>query len=216
MRSLLLAVLMVCSCVFAPAASAQTPCTIDDEEYAVLAAVLFPNESDVPDGITDDLERKAYLRSTAVRLSGFHGSYYTIEDETITSEDKRSAEGLDRFMVEDYNRNNAERCKIEDAKLLARVPESRRVTLVSAEEMRKSFSRAGKEGVWERFRQRYPLAEGIAYLSRPGFDRSRTEAVVEVRHQAGYTMGVAYRVHLKKSLKTGKWIIKGAVRTRIS
>ena len=64
--------------------SCQAACTIDDEEeYAVLAAVLFPNEPDVPDRIKTDLERNAYLASVTVSLNGFHGSSYRLQDETV-------------------------------------------------------------------------------------------------------------------------------------
>jgi len=81
--------------------------------------------------------------------------------------------------------------------------------------MRKTFTGSGKNGGWEKFRKKYPFAGGISYLSRPGFNKGRTQAVVAVHHQAGYDMGVGYRVYLEKSPKRGEWVIRGAVMTRV-
>jgi hypothetical protein len=43
-----------------------------------------------------------------------------------------------------------------------------------------------------------------------GFDPSRTRAVVSVRHQADYEMGIGYRIYLEKSAATGRWLGTGA------
>lgn len=185
---------------------AQSPCSIqDEEEYAVMAAVLFPNPPDIPDDMKDDVQRKAYQAKATVRLDGFHGGSYTIEDETTAS---KITKGADPVTVDDFNRKNEKACKIAGVKLLARIPAGKRVTVISAEEVRSIFaSPSGKGGGWDEFRKRYPFAGEIAYLSRPGFNPDRTKAVMEVRMQAGYEMGVGYRVYLEKSSKTGKWII---------
>lgn len=194
---------------------AQNPCTIqEEEEYAVMAAVLFPNPPDIPDNMKDDLQRKAYQAGATVRLDGFHGGFYTIEDETMTS---KMMSPSDRVMVDDFNKKNGQVCKIDEAKLLARIPAGKRVTVISAEEVRKIFSSAsGKGGGWDEFRKRYPFAGEIAYLSRPGFNQEQTRAVIDVNMQAGYEMGVGYHVYLEKSPKTGKWVIVGGVMSRIS
>ncbi len=42
-----------------------------------------------------------------------------------------------------------------------------------------------------------------------GFDSSRTRAIVTVRHQADYEMGIGYRIYLEKSAATGRWLITG-------
>jgi hypothetical protein len=85
------------------------------------------------------------------------------------------------------------------------------------EDIRKTFSTgSGKSGGWEEFRNSRPLSGGMTTLSRPGFDSSRTKAVLEVGHQADYEMGVGYRVYLEKSPQTGQWVIVGADVTRRS
>ncbi|RJR49655.1 MAG: hypothetical protein C4576_06355 [Desulfobacteraceae bacterium] len=201
-------------CIVLAIGTAQAECIIDDdEEYAVLGALLFPNTPDIPEGVGTD-QREAYLglASVEVRLDGFHGSSYSIVDETIPSE----AAKKDQPPAKGDDQEHRQACKISGDKLLAHVPPGRHVTLLSAEAIRRTFAGLGKGGGWEAFRQMHPLAGGITYLSRPAFNRERTEAVVESRHQADYHMGVGYRVHLVKSPKTGMWVLKGARMTRIS
>jgi hypothetical protein len=194
---------------------AQTACLIEDEEeYAVFAAVLFPYPPEVPDGMTDELQQKAHIASKTIRLSGFHGNHYTMEDESSNGRIERDS---DQAMIADYNKKNSRPCRIDGAQLLRRVPAGKHVTIVSAEEVRKIFSEGfGKGTGWKTFRQEYPFASGLAYLSRPGFDETRSKAVIGASHNADYRMGVGYRVFLEKSAKTGKWIIVGAYMTRIS
>lgn len=202
-------------CSFVPIVSAQTQCLIQlEEEYAVMAAVLFPNKPDIPENMKDDLERKVYLSRATIRLDGFHGSSYTVEDETAVSKIGNDA---DAFMINDFNRKNSQTCKMDAAKLLSHIPAGKRVTVISAEEVRATFSAgSGKGGGWDEFQKKYPFAGGITYLSRPGFNENRTKAVIEVNMQAGYEMGVGYLVCLAKSSKTGKWIIMGGDMSRIS
>lgn len=208
MKKSLAPVLMFLVCLFIPALLAQAECLIqEDEEYAVMAAVLFPNEPDIPEGITDELARKVYRDRATVRLSGFHGSSYTLEDETTAS--KRTGEA-DPFTVNDYNRKNEQACRIDGARLLAHIPPEKRtrVTVISADEVRKLFSSgSGKGGGWREFRKKYPFAGGIVYFSRPGFNKARNRAVIEANCQADYEMGIGYRIHLEKSPKTGKWVM---------
>jgi len=208
MKKSLAPVLMFLVCLFIPALLAQAECLIqEDEEYAVMAAVLFPNEPDIPESITDELARKLYRDRATVRLSGFHGSSYTLEDETTAS--KRTGEA-DPFTVNDYNRKNEQACRIDGARLLAHIPPEKRtrVTVISADEVRKLFSSgSGKGGGWREFRKKYPFAGGIVYFSRPGFNEARNRAVIEANCQADYEMGIGYRIHLEKSPKTGKWVM---------
>jgi hypothetical protein len=199
-------------CISLCLAPARALCIIeDDEEYAVLVALLFPNTPDDPEHVSDD-EREAYLASVKVRLDGFHGGSYFIADETIPSnvapESSRPAGG--------DNPSHANACRISGDKLMAHVPPGRHVTLLSTEEVRRTFAGLGKSGGWEAFRKNHPLAGGITYLSRPVFNRDRTAAAVDARHQADYHMGVGYQIRLEKSPKTGKWVITGTKMTRIS
>jgi hypothetical protein len=191
--------------LFGAIANAQTGCIIDDaEEYAVLAAVLFPNPPDVPERMKTDIERNAWLASKTVRLDGFHGSHYLLQDETMSS---KSARNQDLDFIPDFNAKNGQACKLVASKLQAYLSSGNAVTFKSAEEIRKQKTiSSGNSNIF---------GGEITRLTRPGFNKDKTAAMVEADLQAGAEMGVGYRVYLEKSLKTGKWIITGADRTRM-
>ncbi len=205
------ALLFACCCM--PLSPLLADCVIeDDEEYAVLAAVLFPDEPDVPKRMTTDLEREAYQALARPRMSGFESSSYTIRNRTIR---ETAAPKSRKFMERDFYEKNRETCTIDGARLRAHLPENRHVSVVSAEEAEREVphpfgTREKGEGL---NRRRFA---SITYLSRPGFSKDRREAMVEAHRQAHPEMGVGYRVYLKKSPKTGKWFITDARRTRIS
>jgi hypothetical protein len=190
---------------FGAIADAQTRCIVNDaEEYAVIAAVLFPNPPDVPERMKTDMEKDAWLASKRVHLDGFHGSHYLLQDETMSS---KSARNQDRDFIPDFNTKNGQSCKLVASKLQAFLSSDNSVTFKSAEEIRKQNSiSTGNNNI---------IRGEIARLSRPGFIKEKTEAMVEADLQAGPEMGVGYRVYLEKSPKTGKWIITDAARTRM-
>ncbi len=183
-------------------------CAIEDEEeYAVLAAVLFPNEPDVP----ADREREGYLAIARVRLTGFHSSFYRIKDRTIQETEPSPY----NFIDNDFNEKNREACKIDSSRLRPYLPKDGAVSLVEADKREQEGAHSifgGQAGG----RPGRSLFDGMTYLSRPGFNKDRTEAMVEAHHQAHPEMGVGYRVYLRKSPKTGKWVLTAAKRTRIS
>lgn len=186
-------------------AAAQTRCIIGDaEEYAVLAAVLFPNPPDVPERMKTDVEKNAWLASKRVRLDGFHGSHYLLQDETMPS---KSARNQDLDFIPDFNTKNGQTCKLVASKLQAHLSSENSVAFRSAEEIRKQNSiSSGNNNI---------IRGEVTRLTRPGFNKDKTAAMVEADLQAGPEMGVGYRVYLEKSPKTGKWIITGADRTRM-
>lgn len=173
------------------ASPAQTGCLVkDEEEYAVLAAILF---RDAP---------------AAVRLEGFEGDSYAIFDETQPGKISQEA---DRSLSQDFNQKNKQQCTLEAAKLKAHVPDSGKIAFINSAEARKMFSiERGKEERQETIRGR-----GYVSFSRPGFNKARDQAVVEAHFVADYEMGVGYRVYLEKSKKNAKWVVTQADRTRI-
>jgi hypothetical protein len=191
--------------LFSALASAQTTCIVnDEEEYAVLAAVLFPNPPEAPKEMRSDIERNAWLASRRVRLDGFHGSHYLLQDETMPS---KSARNQDKDFILDFNAKNGQSCKLVASRLQVYLSSENSVAFKSAVEIRKqnSISSANND-----------IIRGeIVRLTRPGFNKGKTAAMVEADLQAGPEMGVGYRVYLEKSPTTGKWIITGADRTRM-
>jgi hypothetical protein len=90
------------------------------------------------------------------------------------------------------------------------VPKGNEAILVSQEEQQKNFS--GDSGRDEP--RRRTGASGITYVSRPGFNAKRTEAVMQINHVADAEMGIGYRVYLKKSSKSGEWTMVDSVLNR--
>lgn len=193
-------------CLLSSNATAQNLCSLNEDGYAVLAAVLFPNDPEIPDQIQGDLERKAYLSLKTVRLDGFHGSSYVIREETMIASLKK---GPDQYLAEDFSRRNKSSCRLDPAILTASAPKGAHVEFIRT-------SNAGMDLTSQTADATVPLAgKGYATLSLPGFSRKGDLAVVEVDYKAGAEMGAGYRVFLEKSRKSGKWIITGADQTRM-
>jgi len=187
-------------CFLSCMVSAQTRCPIDDTGYDVLAAVLFPNDPEMPDPAKPDPGREAQRSLEIVRLDGFHGSSYLLRSETLTSS---ISKGSDGHLAEDFNRKNAGSCVLDRSKLLARVPEGGHVEFRDASNPRPLGALQILSG------------SEIATLSLPGFSKNGAAAVVEVDMKAGPEMGTRYLVYLQKSRKSGKWMLIGADRIRL-
>lgn len=193
-------------------AESSLPVITDDEEYAVFAAVLFPNPPEIPDGVES---RELFLAGhrDRVRLDGVLGPAYTIAGATEPGSPltlRNHPEAPDAALVADYNGKNAASHRIDGEKLGRLVPAGR-VKLLSDSE-RGRLSGAGLRGG----RQGARLLDGsIVWLSRVGFNADRTRAAVHIACRAEQEMGAAYLVHLEKSAKTGKWLLSGTAMTRM-
>ena len=186
---------------------------IDGEEYSALAAVLFPNTPDIPEGMTNELEQKAYIASKRIRLDGFHGNSYVIQETSIVW---KISSQLDPEILADLNRKNSQSCNFEEDRLRAYIPAGKIVKFVSSDKIRQRRSGASpKSDGREILGEGHLLESEITRLARPGFDLSRTTAVVEIDLRADSEMGVGYRTYLKKSPKTGQWLLIKAEQTRI-
>jgi hypothetical protein len=193
-------------CLLSSNATAQNLCSLNEDGYAVLAAVLFPNDPEIPDQIQGDLERKAYMSLKTVRLEGFHGSSYVIREETMIA---GLTKGPDQYLMEDFSRRNKSACRLDPAILRASVPKGVHVQFIGTSNASGNLTSPKVDAAG-------PLADkGFATLSLPGFSRKGDTAVLEVDYKAGAEMGVGYRVFLEKSRKSGKWIITGTDQTRI-
>jgi hypothetical protein len=73
--------------------------------------------------------------------------------------------------------------------------------LMSDEEMNEIFGNNG----WEEFYSRYPEASGSTTVSRVGFNRDLTEALVYVGNQAAPLAGMGNLIRLEK--RNGEWRI---------
>jgi hypothetical protein len=179
-------------------AGGDVPFITDDEEYAVMAAVLFPDASRTAVTGTEPTREDPTFRY-APSLNGIPSDFFNLSRQTTT----RSLRdlGLDRTMVDDFNRKNATDYQIDPDKFAAVTPKGSGVTLITP----KRFSMDDKP------RRTGP---GTTYISRPGFNKARTVAVLEVAHVADPEMGIGYQVILKKSHQDGSWSIADAIVNR--
>jgi hypothetical protein len=187
------------------------PPPIDDaEEYRVIAAVLFPAEPEIPEAIRNDPPRRALYLAERPRLDGLGlgAASMTLQETTIQGlKMAPRADGSDAALAGDYNRKNEKAVRLVAETLRAHLQTGQVVRLITSQEMRALFRQGGG---WEEYNRRSPRGDGIKSLSRVGFDPARTRAVVSVRHQADYEMGIGYRIYLEKSAATGRWLIVGS------
>ncbi len=100
--------------------------------------------------------------------------------------------GLDRSAYGDFLGRNFTASKLED-----RFQLDRPVVLISDSELEEIF--ATEPGGWEAFYARFPGAQGIMSLSRPGFSHDRQQALVYMGNQAHYLAGEGYMFLLARS-----------------
>lgn len=195
----------------ASCAEPEPPAIEDEEEYRVIAAVLARAEPEVSAAVRQDPAAHARYMAERPRLDGLGlgEASMTIQETTIQGQRMEPrADGSDTFLAEDYTRKNATPARLVAERLQPHLAQGQKIRLLTGQEMREMFQRGGG---WREFRRLRLGSSGITSLSRVGFDRARGRAVVAVRHQADYEMGIGYRITLEKSAATGQWVITGAV-----
>lgn len=174
---------------------------ISTEEYEVYSAVLtqiYPSgpKTFVVTGTTSDNE---LLTDELIKY---------IEENSMFTQSGMFNLKLDGDMVEDYNEKNAEKHKLSADKF--NLPQE--VILISSEELDEIFW--GEGGGWDGFYSRFPGATGTINLSRVGFDKDKTEAIIYIGIQSGLLIGRGDVLLLAKD--KNKWRIVDKVMIWIS
>lgn len=120
--------------------------------------------------------------------SGIPSGRVELQKATSIKELRSKKITIDKTLLKDFNDKNRISYSLENA-----FPDDgvRRITIAD-----------GKAGVLS-------LAQGKTYVSRVGFDKNRSTALVHIDHIAGPRAGVAYYVTLQK--KGGEWVITNSV-----
>lgn len=163
-----------------------SPLLTDMEEYTVFAALLFPEKD-------TNSTKKIDIGARLDRLNGITGKYYRLSCFTIkgmTGQGKAS----DQEMTDDYNRKNSRVYQLDKERLLPLIPEKGRIVLIDPGE--KKLTEEGLD-----------ISSGVTHISRPGFNKDKTRAIIQINHVAGPEMGVGYLVYMEKSPSAGRWII---------
>ncbi len=104
----------------------------------------------------------------------------------------------DSMLVDDFKNKNAKAYKLENK---FSIPQT--VILISSDELNKIFQ---NEKGWDSFYEKYPNSSGVISISRVGFNRNQTQAILGFSYQAGMLWGKGYRIFLTKD--EGKWMVK--------
>lgn len=181
-------------------AGEDAPFITDDAEYAVMSAILF-HEVSRPEVTGKEPAQKDPSLHYRPKLAGIPSSFFNLSRFTTTGSlpDKE----LDRAMIDDFNRKNAQEHQIDPEKLSAVTPKGNGVTLITPKRFSMDEEPRGRG-----------LRAGTTYISRPGFNRDGTGAVLQVSHVADREMGIGYRVMLEKSPRGGVWAIVDVVVNR--
>jgi hypothetical protein len=183
-------------------ASEDAPFITDDEEYAVWAAVLFHNAPEAAVNSTEPKQKDSSYRYNT-SLDGIPADFFNLSRRTTVR--SLPDKGLDRTIVDDFNRNNSTEYQIDPDKFAAVAPKGNRVALITPKRFSVYDDPSKTKSIWF----------GTTYISRPGFNKARTVAVLQVSHVANPEMGIGYQVTLKKSPQDGTWSIVDAIINRM-
>jgi hypothetical protein len=103
-------------------------------------------------------------------------------------------------LVEDYSAKNKDEAPLEN-----RFTFSVDYVLLSDEDFERIFS-APEHGGWDMFYRKFPNSAGHIQISRPGFNKDKTLALVYVGNQRHWLAGVGEYVVLEKI--NGAWTIR--------
>lgn len=141
-------------------------------------------------------EYEVYITVFAARkLDGIPFGYVVLEKETLKEKIRKDNwKDIDGFLIDDFNRKNEREYLLEDKFAKYKSSSDHRNLNIEVRDQRdKSFG---------------PFDMGRTYVSRVGFNKDKTKALVYVQHVAGPEMGVGHYVLLDKD--SGKWIIAGS------
>lgn len=170
----------------------------DDEEYTVIAGVFHHDSLPPVVKSTKEQTQGNDIFRHAQHLNGIPSNYFNLS--RLTTKGSISDKGLDPSMVNDFNGKNAQPHQIDPDKFAA-ATKGNNVTLIAPQGFSMKEEPRG-------------IRSGTTYISRPGFNKARTQAVLNVSHVADPEMGIGYQVMLEKSPRDGKWYIVDAVVNR--
>jgi hypothetical protein len=110
-------------------------------------------------------------------------------------------DGKDAALLEDFNRKNTQACPLDGDRLAAALPEAHRgqLTLTASADSKRP------QGM---------VAKGFVRLSRVGFNRPKTEAVVEIHAIYDPEAGIGYRAFFQRESPEVPWRLQDVLKTR--
>jgi hypothetical protein len=135
-----------------------------------------------------------------------------IHDHTIVL--TRELEEIDNRIADWVARGTVDRSAVEAFKSVARNSTKLdqrftlpvKYTLVSEEELKSVFKSSGLGKEWKAFYKQYPDSPGYIWVSRPGLNSKRDQALLYVARVCGTLCGSGYYLVLSKT--GGEWTVK--------
>lgn len=149
-----------------------------------------------PVDVIEDEEYEVYVSVfSSGKLDGIPDDYVVLEKETLKEQANKEAwKDIDASMIDDFNRRNKMKYQLED-RFPGHKSSSGHADL-NIEVRQQKETRLG------------PFDTGRTYVSRVGFNKGRTEALVYVQHVATPESGIGHYVFLHKD--SGQWTISGS------
>jgi hypothetical protein len=174
----------------------------DDEEYAIYSAAIIGMY--LHDGGKAGDPKGRGLIDEPVELVVISRDTFSLKTPNETLEQRlavwREARILDGSTIESF-KNNAR----EPVKLRRRFALPVAYVLVTNRELTEAFSHDQPETEWEPFYKAYPKSRGYLWLSRPGLNSNRDQALLYIAGRCGVLCGSGYYVMLTKI--NGAWEI---------
>lgn len=154
-----------------------------------------------------DIEPEEYEVYAAVfasgKLDGIPFGYVVLEQKTLKEKIRKDGwKDIDGFMIDDFNKKNEKEHSIEN-----RFPSYPGLTI----KVREGDGKRKSILDWDK--ETPALDSGRTSISRVGFNKDKTKAIVYAQHIATPEMGVGHYAFLDKI--NGKWGIAGSVIGRI-
>ncbi len=188
--SLTLSIALLCGCQ--PATPSTPTPDPEEEEYRVYSAVIQARYT------RDDTKLVVIIDQTDLPAEDL--------DQRLEGDLKETFK-LKSDLIENFKAQNQGPQALKNAFELS-LP----YQLVTKEEIRKLFQRQG--GGWQEFYEKYPDSQGHITLSRVGFNKQTTQALLYVGNQFGDLAGTGYYYLLSK--QDGNWVIADEIMVWIS
>jgi len=164
---------------------------ITNEEYDLIAFMLdYLNEED----------------ADYILLQNETENDFITENEDYFKDNDDDLKGMDKDMLFDFVSNNRKTWPLAKEKLKT----ATELKLLSRIDFEKAFDGDGTSATgWEAFYKKYEDSDGEMLVSRAGFNKNRTEALLYIAGLHDYLCAEGNLCHLKK--ENGKWQLSNIV-----
>ncbi len=177
--------------------ASQLTLPVDPEEYVVYSLLI------------NDLLVKENVKQVVIERNTSGLSFSPVYQGQEMRDIQLSIKGLDKETISDFYAKNLQRYQLQYLFKL-------KIAYVLINNILVEFEENPKPGMsaWDEFYRKYEGAQGLASLSRVGFNSNKSQALVYLGNQSGLTLGQGRFILLIK--KHGIWEIRDKMKAWIS